>query len=157
MAEYQLYLVRHGVAEERGEAWPDDAKRPLTGNGATLDKDALLRLTPAQRSHAREVGVLPDAGRSPKPEARSPTTGPTDAARLAAVDPRDEIVPMSSLRKRVAERLVQAQHESASLTTFNEVDMTAIMELRARFNRLLREWMEATAPGPVTPRLRRVA
>jgi 2-oxoglutarate dehydrogenase E2 component (dihydrolipoamide succinyltransferase) len=42
-------------------------------------------------------------------------------------------VPMSPLRKRVAERLVQAQHESASLTTFNEVDMTAIMELRAKY------------------------
>ena len=40
---------------------------------------------------------------------------------------------MSPLRKRVAERLVQAQHEAASLTTFNEVDMTAVMELRARY------------------------
>jgi 2-oxoglutarate dehydrogenase E2 component (dihydrolipoamide succinyltransferase) len=40
---------------------------------------------------------------------------------------------MSPLRKRVAERLVQAQHEAASLTTFNEVDMTAVMDLRARY------------------------
>jgi 2-oxoglutarate dehydrogenase E2 component (dihydrolipoamide succinyltransferase) len=40
---------------------------------------------------------------------------------------------MSPLRKRVAERLVQAQHESASLTTFNEVDMTAVMALRAKY------------------------
>ena len=40
---------------------------------------------------------------------------------------------MSPLRKRVAERLVQAQHESASLTTFNEVDMTAVMELRGKY------------------------
>jgi 2-oxoglutarate dehydrogenase E2 component (dihydrolipoamide succinyltransferase) len=40
---------------------------------------------------------------------------------------------MSPLRKRVAERLVQAQHESASLTTFNEVDMTAVMDLRAKY------------------------
>ena len=30
MAGYKLYLIRHGVAEERGEEWPDDAKRPLT-------------------------------------------------------------------------------------------------------------------------------
>ena len=29
----ELYLIRHGVAEERGEAWPDDTKRPLTGKG----------------------------------------------------------------------------------------------------------------------------
>lgn len=40
---------------------------------------------------------------------------------------------MSTLRRRIAERLVQAQHESASLTTFNEVDMSAIMALRARY------------------------
>ena len=30
---YELYLIRHGVAEERGDAWPDDAKRPLTEEG----------------------------------------------------------------------------------------------------------------------------
>ncbi len=30
---YQIYLIRHGMAEERGESWPDDAKRPLTDEG----------------------------------------------------------------------------------------------------------------------------
>ena len=30
---YELYLVRHGLAEERGDAWPDDTKRPLTDEG----------------------------------------------------------------------------------------------------------------------------
>jgi 2-oxoglutarate dehydrogenase E2 component (dihydrolipoamide succinyltransferase) len=40
---------------------------------------------------------------------------------------------MSPLRKRIAERLVQAQQETASLTTFNEVDLTAVMALRARY------------------------
>ena len=30
---YELYLIRHGLAEERGDAWPDDAKRPLTADG----------------------------------------------------------------------------------------------------------------------------
>jgi phosphohistidine phosphatase len=33
MAAYELYLIRHGVAEERGEAWPDDTRRPLTDEG----------------------------------------------------------------------------------------------------------------------------
>ncbi len=98
------------------------------GNGAALDRDALMKLTPSQRATAREVGTIPKVG--PAPAAPS---GPSEEARLAAVDPRDEIVPMSPLRKRVAERLVQAQQESASLTTFNEVDMTAIMDLRAKY------------------------
>ncbi|NVB80669.1 MAG: dihydrolipoamide succinyltransferase, partial [Kofleriaceae bacterium] len=104
---------------------------PSTGNGErALDKDLLLRLTPSQRATARETGALPSRGPSIAPAAPS---GPSVEDRLAQVDPRDEIVPMSPLRKRVAERLVQAQHESASLTTFNEVDMTAIMELRAKY------------------------
>jgi 2-oxoglutarate dehydrogenase E2 component (dihydrolipoamide succinyltransferase) len=100
-----------------------------SGNGESLDKDQLLKLTPSQRASAREAGSLPARG-SAGPAAPS---GPSEAERLAQVDPRDEIVPMSPLRKRVAERLVQAQTESASLTTFNEVDMTAIMELRTKY------------------------
>ncbi len=101
----------------------------MSGNGQSLDKDALLKLTPSERARAREVGSIPKAA----PSAPAPASGPDEAARLARVDPRDEVLPMSPLRKRVAERLVQAQHESASLTTFNEVDMTAVMELRAKY------------------------
>jgi 2-oxoglutarate dehydrogenase E2 component (dihydrolipoamide succinyltransferase) len=103
------------------------APPPKAGTGQGIDKDALMKLTPSQRVHAREAGQLP------KPGAHAAPAGPSAEARLAQVDPRDEIVPMSPLRKRVAERLVQAQHESASLTTFNEVDMTAVLELRTRY------------------------
>ena len=91
------------------------------GNG--LDKASLLKLTPSQRATAREAGALPVAA----------SHAPAPAPRDVQVDPRDEVVAMSPLRRRVAERLVQAQHEAASLTTFNEVDMTAVMELRARY------------------------
>src|SRR5580765_4775659 len=35
---YELYLIRHGVAEERGDAWPDDARRPLSDDGMSLMK-----------------------------------------------------------------------------------------------------------------------
>jgi phosphohistidine phosphatase len=49
---YELYLIRHGVAEERGEAWPDDAKRPLT-------EDGMSRLRKTARGLAR-VGVAVD-------------------------------------------------------------------------------------------------
>lgn len=44
---YELYLVRHGLAEERGDAWPDDAKRPLTEDGTSQMRKAargLVRL-----------------------------------------------------------------------------------------------------------------
>jgi 2-oxoglutarate dehydrogenase E2 component (dihydrolipoamide succinyltransferase) len=94
----------------------------------SIDRDALMRLTPAQRASARETGTMPRSG-APV----SAPSGPSELDRLQHVDPRDEVVPMSPLRKRVAERLVQAQHEAASLTTFNEVDMTAIIDFRSKY------------------------
>lgn len=42
---YELYLIRHGLAEERGDAWPDDAKRPLTAEGKTALKKSARGLT----------------------------------------------------------------------------------------------------------------
>jgi 2-oxoglutarate dehydrogenase E2 component (dihydrolipoamide succinyltransferase) len=47
-----------------------------------------------------------------------------------AAEHREEIVPMSQLRRKIAERLVQAQQTAALLTTFNEIDMTSVIELR---------------------------
>lgn len=49
-------------------------------------------------------------------------------------DADSERVPMTRLRLKIAERLVQAQQTAAILTTFNEIDMTATKELRARYN-----------------------
>src|SRR5262245_1239660 len=76
---------------------PASRPPPPSGNGQKLDKDQLLRLTPSQRVHAREAGSLPSA-RATGPAAAPPVDV---EARLAQVDPRDEVVPMSPLRKRV--------------------------------------------------------
>ena len=46
---------------------------------------------------------------------------------------------MSMLRRKVAERLVSAKNETAMLTTFNEVDMTAIYDLRAQYKDAFKE------------------
>ncbi len=69
-----------------------------------------------------------------------PTTEP-DAVSPAVEQPRltgeagrpEQRVPMTRLRARVAERLVQAQQTAAILTTFNEVDLTAVIGLRKRY------------------------
>ena len=42
---YELYLIRHGVAEERGDAWPDDSKRPLTEDGTSRMRKAARGLS----------------------------------------------------------------------------------------------------------------
>ncbi len=59
------------------------------------------------------------------------TSGVT--AKTMAGNRQDRRVPMSRLRARIAERLVSAQHEAAMLTTFNEVNLKAVMELRAKY------------------------
>jgi 2-oxoglutarate dehydrogenase E2 component (dihydrolipoamide succinyltransferase) len=48
-------------------------------------------------------------------------------------DRQEEVVPMSPMRRRIAERLVQAQQNAALLTTFNEIDMSGVSALRARY------------------------
>jgi 2-oxoglutarate dehydrogenase E2 component (dihydrolipoamide succinyltransferase) len=56
-----------------------------------------------------------------------------EAAEVAGPERTDQRVPMTRLRARIAERLVDAQHTAAMLTTFNEVDMTEVMALRGRY------------------------
>ncbi len=52
---------------------------------------------------------------------------------IPAVTRNDQRVPMTRLRSRIAERMVEAQHNAAMLTTFNEVDMTKVISLRKRY------------------------
>ena len=87
-------------------------------------------------SKADLVAVAATAAAAPAaaPKAGAPVTrlpvAPVPAARGARTEQR---VPMTRLRQKIAERLVNAQSTQALLTTFNEVDLTAINELRARY------------------------
>jgi 2-oxoglutarate dehydrogenase E2 component (dihydrolipoamide succinyltransferase) len=58
---------------------------------------------------------------------------------LAPVGPRERLVPMSPLRRTVARRLLEAQENAAILTTFNEADLSRVLELRDRFGPLFQE------------------
>lgn len=82
---YELYLIRHGVAEERGDAWPDDAKRPLTEEGTD-------RMRKAARGLAR-IGVKFDAVLT------SPFVRTRQTAEIVATafDERPPIVSVESL------------------------------------------------------------
>ncbi|MCB1317797.1 MAG: 2-oxoglutarate dehydrogenase complex dihydrolipoyllysine-residue succinyltransferase [Leptospiraceae bacterium] len=76
------------------------------------------------------------------PAARS--SAPPAPERKSAVrsGEREEVKPMSRLRQRVAERLVEAQQTAAILTTFNEVDMSGVMDLRSRYKDKFKEKYE---------------
>ena len=82
---YELYLVRHGLAEERGEAWPDDAKRPLSESGTT-------RTRKAARGLARLEVTLDVILTSPLVRTRQ-----TAEILAAAFDDRPTIVAIESL------------------------------------------------------------
>src|SRR6185503_1238230 len=99
---YELYLIRHGIAEERGEAWPDDAKRPLTEEG-------IARLRKSARGLAR-LGVSFDAIlTSPLVRARQ-----TADAVASAFEVRPHIVAAESLASGGTYQAVLADLEKQS-------------------------------------------
>ncbi len=65
-----------------------------------------------------------------KPAAASKTPA---APAVGAAGRQDQRVPMTRLRERIAERLLEAQQTQAQLTTFNEIDLKAVMDLRAKY------------------------
>lgn len=95
------------------------------------------RITKVDALAAAEPPVQPQAA-EPAPRA---VPAPRSAAAPAPAEPiapdpygrKEDRVPMTRLRRRVAERLVQSLADSAQLTTFNEVDMSAVIALRARY------------------------
>jgi 2-oxoglutarate dehydrogenase E2 component (dihydrolipoamide succinyltransferase) len=66
------------------------------------------------------------------PEVRPPEVRPPEVRPPAATNGRETRERMTTRRKRIAEHLLESQHATAHLTTFNEVDMTAVSEVRAR-------------------------
>jgi 2-oxoglutarate dehydrogenase E2 component (dihydrolipoamide succinyltransferase) len=104
-----------------------------TGPGGRLLKEDVLRHLGA----AAPAGTTPASRPAVPPPVAAPGAGPPPsggpAGRVAPLAPEERAVPMSRVRRRIAERLVEAQRTAAILTTFNEVDMSAIVDLRARW------------------------
>jgi 2-oxoglutarate dehydrogenase E2 component (dihydrolipoamide succinyltransferase) len=114
----------------------DPAPIPATGAKGQLTKaDVLAYLE--QRAKAPAAPATPAPSAPAAPSAAAPpaaTIVPAGSLPERAPDPRgEEVVRMSRLRQRIAERLKQAQNNAAMLTTFNEVDMGALMQLRADY------------------------
>lgn len=103
-----------------------------------------MPLSPAVRRVVAETGVDPNGlagtgrgGRLTKgdvlfPQTQAPAARAPQPVSKTPDREGDRRVPMSMLRSRIAERLVEAQHTAAILTTFNEADMSAIMAIRAK-------------------------
>ena len=132
------------VASSAPESEPtagDTAPEPEAASGQTA-----LKLEAVSDDLAPEPAPAPaPATPAPAPAARaSAEAAPVQAEDRAAHPPAsarpEQRVPMTRLRKRAAERLLGAQRDNAILTTFNEVNMRAIMDIRQRY----KEEFEAT-------------
>ncbi len=103
--------VRRLVAENNLDA----AAIPGTGKGGRITKADVVKFMAQGERRVTPVSPAPttvESGAGARPEQR---------------------VPMTRLRSRIAERLVEAQHTAAMLTSFNEVDMKPVMDLRAKY------------------------
>jgi len=99
------------------EANVDVTKVPGSGKGGRVTKDDVLRAVSAPAA-----STPPQAAATPAAESAF-NTGEREERR----------VPMTRLRKRVAERLIEAQSTAAMLTTFNEVNMKPVMDMRKNY------------------------
>ncbi|TFH63069.1 2-oxoglutarate dehydrogenase complex dihydrolipoyllysine-residue succinyltransferase [Peribacillus frigoritolerans] len=90
---------------------------------------------PLGRVRVQDVEAASNAPAAPAAPAAAPKQAPAAKQAAAPVDVNDdriEVVKMTRRRQTIAKRLVQVQSEAAMLTTFNEVDLSAVMELRNR-------------------------
>lgn len=90
---------------------------------------------PLGRVRVQDVEAASNAPAAPAAPAAAPKQAPAAKQAAAPVevnDDRIEVVKMTRRRQTIAKRLVQVQSEAAMLTTFNEVDLSAVMELRNR-------------------------
>lgn len=131
------------VAAPAAAPAPSAAPAPAASASQTL-------ASPAARKLAREQGIdlssvpardpigritpadVKSAGNAPAPAAQAAPSPASDKTATANYAKPEERRKMSRRRMTIAKRLVEAQHTAAMLTTFNEVDMSAIMEIRKR-------------------------
>ena len=140
-------LAKIDTEAKAAEAAPAAAQAPAAepaGHVAAAGAQAGVAM-PAAAKLAAEKGVdvsgVQGSGRDGRVLKEDVATMPAAAPKAAAApavavplgDRVEQRVPMSRLRQRVAERLLQSQSQNAILTTFNEVNMKPIMDLRAKY------------------------
>ncbi|MDX1593936.1 MAG: 2-oxoglutarate dehydrogenase complex dihydrolipoyllysine-residue succinyltransferase [Gammaproteobacteria bacterium] len=109
----------------------DPSKITGSGKGGRILKEDVLKYLEEQES-APSGKAKPEPEPEPEAKAEAPSR-PTTEPAVPLGERAEQRVPMTRLRARIAERLVEAQHTAAMLTTFNEVNMQPVMELRKRY------------------------
>lgn len=143
--ESQQLLAKIDTAAQASAEAPAVAAAPAEAAAPVAASQAQAGVAmPAAAKLAAEKGIDVGSvqgsgrdGRVLKEDVQNAFAAPKAAAVAPAPIPQgarpEERVPMSRLRARVAERLLASQHENAILTTFNEVNMKPVMDLRAKY------------------------
>jgi 2-oxoglutarate dehydrogenase E2 component (dihydrolipoamide succinyltransferase) len=140
-AEVLLSPAARHLAEEKGV---DVAQVKGTGPNGRITKDDILSYLESRKNASPEKITPPAPPPAPAKQA-APAPPPTPPAPSPAAKPtvapaaREMRQRMSGIRQRIAERLVAAKQTAAILTTFNEADLSAVMDLRARYKEAFKE------------------
>jgi 2-oxoglutarate dehydrogenase E2 component (dihydrolipoamide succinyltransferase) len=111
----------------------DPSKIQGTGKDGRLTKDDVISAAEAMKSGSpAQAGAQAPEAKAQAQDVKAPPPGP----RPAPGNRNEERVKMSRMRQTIAKRLKEAQNTAAMLTTFNDVDMTAVIDARARYKDL---------------------
>ena len=121
------------IEEGASAAEPAAASAPAPAASVAPVAKETAALSPSVRRVANELGAdvssIPGSGKVGRLTKHDVLGAFTQSASIR----QERRVPMSRLRQRIAERLVQSQQEAAILTTFNEINMKPVMDLRAKY------------------------
>ncbi len=129
------------VSKETPSKAPVSEPTPASGNAAGHPSPAAAKLMAENNLQASQVKATGVGGRITKGDVLSAIAGGIDTSSIEQWGGTREVhrEKMTMLRKKVAERLVSVKNTTAMLTTFNEVNMKPIMDLRARYKDVFKE------------------
>jgi 2-oxoglutarate dehydrogenase E2 component (dihydrolipoamide succinyltransferase) len=135
LAEYGLKADEVRGTGPGGRVLKDDVLRHVAAAGKGKPDRATGRAGRPTKTHTAQGAAAHETA----PTAQRAVAHDGGAPPSATTDPRDTVTPMTMLRRRVAERLVDAQQTAALLTTFNELDMSEVLRLRKQSGEAFQE------------------
>jgi 2-oxoglutarate dehydrogenase E2 component (dihydrolipoamide succinyltransferase) len=121
---------QRATAEEKGEREISALKDFGPKKTKSMDRELAEEGEVARAKHDGEASHVQSGGEREirRPDSEMPASVATDRKGR-----EEKVIPMTPIRRRIAERLVQAQQRTAFLTTFNEIDMSAVNAIRQRY------------------------
>lgn len=116
---------------EQADAAPQASQQKPEPTPATTKSEPPPKQSPPPPKKPDQEASAPPPEKTPAPQQLAPPAKSTSPA--SAHGRAEHVVPMTAIRRRIAERLVEAKQNAALLTTFNEIEMTAVADLRSKY------------------------